>query len=298
MSELTGIPYATWAHAGADIYNRNHQTEAALLTVLRGARFVLTCNQANVEYFGRILERAALAKVVYHPHGVDLERFEFREDVRPEDPQGVTTMLSVGRLSAAKGFHHAVEACAELARRGVDFRYRIIGEGPLRGQIETAIREHGLEGRVELLGYREQSELPAEYYAADLYLAPSVVGPKGARDGLPNVVLEAMASGSVVVGSNAVGIPEAVEDGETGVLTVAGDPVSIADGIERLMKDPDLRRHIRTRAVRLVHARYGRGQCMDRVAEIYGSRGDRVPEWNSSAPAVPVVAPSVRQNRG
>ena len=281
MSELTGIPYATWAHAGSDIYNRNHQTEAALLTVLRGARFVLTCNQANVEYFGRILEQDALAKVVYHPHGVDLGRFEFREKEPPRDPQGATKMLSVGRLNPAKGFHIAVEACAELARRGVDFRYRIIGEGPLRGQLESAIRKYGLEGKVELLGYREQSELPAEYYAADLYLAPSIVGPKGARDGLPNVLLEAMASGAVVVGSNAVGIPEAVEDGVTGVLAAPGDACSITDAIERLAGDPVLRGQLRTQAVRLVHECYGRRQCMERVAEIYGSRGERIPPWKS-----------------
>jgi colanic acid/amylovoran biosynthesis glycosyltransferase len=270
ISRLCGTPYSTWAHAGADIYNRRHQTEPALRRHLDGAALVLTCNRANLEYFARILSPGALERVVHHSHGVDLERF------RPSEGGGSRTgrgdvairLLSVGRLSLAKGFQHAIDACALLQEQGVSFEYRIVGDGPLRETLASSIRQHGLERSVHLLGALDQSELPELYQWADLLLAPSIIGPAGARDGLPNVVLEAMACNVPCVGSDAVGIPEAVRPGETGFLAPPGDPAGIAQAVRRLAEDEPLRMRMGEHAGASVRANFSRPACMDRLAQI------------------------------
>lgn len=270
ISRLAGVSYTTWAHAGADIYNRRHQTELALRRHLEGAALVLTCNRANLEYFARILSRTAFERAVHHPHGVDLERF------RPAEATGggtgrrdtVIRLLSVGRLSLAKGFQHAVDACALLQEQGVEFEYRIVGDGPLRESLNEAIHRHRLEERVRLLGALDQSELPQLYHWADLFLAPSIIGPAGARDGLPNVVLEAMACNLPCIGSDAVGIPEAVRPGETGFLVPPGDSEEIARAVRHLAEDEPMRARMGMQAGSWVRENFSRPACMDRLAEI------------------------------
>ena len=279
ISRFSDVPYGTWTHAGNDIYNRRHQTEPALKTTLRDATLICTCNQTNVEYFRTILPEAVFRRVVYQPHGIDLARFAVRAvagaagsatDVRPgRDAARPLRLLSVGRLAPAKGFVHAVEACARLRDRGRRVHYRIIGDGPMRGSLQTRINELGLESEVELPGEMPQSALPAEYAAADVFVMPSVVGPLGARDGLPNVLLEAMACGLPAVGSDAVGIPEAIRPGETGELAPPADPAGLADAIERIAGDPARAAAMADAARGLVEERYARAACMDQLAATF-----------------------------
>ena len=130
-------------------------------------------------------------------------------------------MLAVGRLVAKKGFDVLVEAAARVER---PFRLRIVGEGPEREALERRISSAGLGGRIELCGPRTHAELPGEYASADLVVVPSVVDPTGDRDGLPNVVLEAMACARPVVASDVAAIATAVTPGETGLLVPASRP--------------------------------------------------------------------------
>lgn len=324
LARLTGIPYGTWAHAGADIYNRKHQTEPALRTILADAGLILTCNQTNVGYFERILPRATMRRVVYHPHGIDLGRFRMESSDTPDGhrPVGPTDghpparplgghssaqpldrhppargtdghssaretdgrrpvrLLSVGALGEAKGVAHAIRACRLLQDRGLDVEYRVIGEGGLRPALERLIDELSLGERIVLAGARPQEELPGEYRRADIFLVPSVIGARGARDGLPNVLLEAMACGLVAVGSDVAGIPEAIEDGVTGILVPPGDPAALAEAVARLAGDPEPARRMAREAHQRVVARYSRQSCMDRLVQIYTS------VWGSAEPAI------------
>lgn len=297
IAALADIPYGTWTHAGNDIYNRRHQTLPALRTILRDASLGCTCNHANLEYFASVLPAEVVARIHYQPHGIDLARFAMREAVpggrtRPEEAGpsagGIAPpspspspsppplrLLSVGNLSAAKGFQHGVAACARLRDRGVDVRYRIIGEGPMRPTLESLIAELGLTGIVGLPGAMEQDLLPAEYRTADIFVMPSVVGPRGARDGLPNVLLEAMACGVPSLGSNAVGIPEAIEDGVTGRLAPPGDPDGIARVVAEMAADVAGRTRISLAARAMVEERYARGPCMDRLATVFRAWEER-----------------------
>jgi glycosyltransferase involved in cell wall biosynthesis len=127
------------------------------------------------------------------------------------------------------------------ARMHAPFHVRIVGAGPQRDALERQIEELGLGDRVELAGPRTHDELPAEYAAADVVVVPSVADATGDRDGLPNVVLEAMSCGRPVVGSDIGAVSSAVVDGRTGVLVAPGDAAALAGALEFLVDQPALR---------------------------------------------------------
>ena len=282
ISGLTEVPYGTWTHAGGDIYNRRHQTKAALRTVVSGATRVLTCNETNLDYFQKILPDDVVSKILFHPHGIDTHMFspKRRDEPFPGNNAGRAyllnenaplRLLSVGRLTEAKGFQFAIKSCLILLESDLHFRYRIVGEGPERQNLSQLIGACGLDEVVKLAGAVEQRSLVSEYQHADIYIAPSIIGTYGNRDGLPNVVLEAMACGVPVIGSDIVGIPEAVQDGITGYLVPSGDPNALASAILDLARKPHKRLELGNAGFRLVSENYARNRCMDRLAGLFRS---------------------------
>src|SRR5262249_29282699 len=156
----------------------------------------------------------------------------------PPPPAEILTILAVGRLVPKKGFPVLIGAAAQLL---APFRLRIIGDGPERANLESLIAEHGLGDRVDLVGPRTRQELAAEYAAAHIVVVPSIMDEKGDRDGLPNVVLEAMSSGRPVIASDVGAVSSAVVDGRTGVLVPPGDSATLAGALEFLVDQPDMR---------------------------------------------------------
>jgi colanic acid/amylovoran biosynthesis glycosyltransferase len=154
---------------------------------------------------------------------------------------GPLTIACVGTLHEVKGQTHLVEAAGELVRRGVDLRLRFVGDGPDRAELERLAAALGLGERVEFLGQRTRAEVVALLGDADVLVAPSVPTAEGKREGLPVVLIEAMAAGVPVVASHLSGIPELVEDGVTGLTVTPGDSTALADAIGRLAADPALR---------------------------------------------------------
>jgi glycosyltransferase involved in cell wall biosynthesis len=275
MARFSGLSFTTWAHAGADVYNRNHQTERALRSRLHEARCVLTCNRANLDYFERLLGSSSLEKVELLTHGIDGSRFApGLTDEKIEPP----AILAVGRLSPAKGFATLLEACRLLADRGSDFRCRIAGTGKLAGDLEAQRQRLGLAERVELLGHVEHPELPKLYRESTIFVMPSIIGPGGSRDGLPNVLLEAMATELACVGSAIASITEVIEENVTGLLVPPGDAHALAHAIGRLLDDPALRERLGKQAREKVCASYGRKEAMDRLCQVFlgfhGQKGD------------------------
>jgi glycosyltransferase involved in cell wall biosynthesis len=225
---VSGIPFSFTAHAN-DLYTTPvgyiAQRSAA-------ATFVATCTGANRTYLEDTVG-ADPAKVVVCRHGVDLERFSA---VQRNPVPG--RLLSIGRLVPKKGFDVLIRACRILADRGVAFECRIIGSGPQRDDLRALVASHGMADTVVLGPSRPQTELLVEYGQAEVFvLCPSVMG-DGDRDGIPNVILEAMAVGVPVVATAISGIPEIIEDGRTGCLGPPGDPLAVADMLERLLGDP------------------------------------------------------------
>ena len=238
--ELCGRPFSFGGHA-YDIHR--HGGDPLLPAKLAAARFVHTTTQANVDHL-RTRFPAARAHIVLARRG--LRRMPPLPDTAPapsreEHPPGELRLLSVGRLVEKKGQRHQLDACALLVRRGRPVRLRIIGEGPLRPALEAQAAALGLADRVELLGERPPADVEAAYRWADVFWHTGIVDSQGDRDGLPNVVPEAMAHGLPVVSSAAGGAAEAVLDGQTGLIADPTDPAALADAIKQLADDPALR---------------------------------------------------------
>ena len=248
---MSGIPFSFTAHA-KDLYltpPRVIQRRA------RVATFVATCTHYNVRYLHETLGVDA-GKVHLIYHGIDLSQF----GARVEQKLGVhvaqkgsvqatpRTILSVGRLVAKKGHDDLISACALLRRRGRQFHCMIVGEGPLRGALAAQISELSLEGIVTLEGAMTHSDLIALYHHTDLFaLAPRITD-DGDRDGIPNVIAEAMAIGVPVVSTDVSGIPELVLHERTGLLVQPKDPGALADAMERLLANPSEARALATAA--------------------------------------------------
>ena len=261
-NKIAGIPWSLTTHA-KDLYTTRVADAAARC---EQATFVATCTEANVSYL-RTVVGVDPAKVVLCRHGVRLDRFT--PGGRDPEPGRI---LAVGRLVTKKGFDVLIEATALLARRGVDFRLDIVGGGPLREQLTGQVSSLGLTERVALHGARAQPELLEFYQRASLFALVPSVQPDGDRDGVPNVILEAMACGIPVVASAISGIPEVIEHEVTGILVPPGDPEALSYGLERLLADPSAAESIGSRAAETVRASFQLTDCVSPVAELLQAR--------------------------
>jgi glycosyltransferase involved in cell wall biosynthesis len=201
------------------------------------------------------------ARVHLIPHGVDLDRFQ----PQPLLGSGVFQILAVGRLVEKKGFHFLIEAVSRLKFR---FHLRIVGEGPEQERLARMISAFHLSDRVTLCGPRTHDQLPEEYARAHVVAVPSIVDSTGDRDGLPNVVLEAMASGRAVVACKAGAIDAAVRDSETGLLLPSGDSLSLALALTRLAGDLPLQRRLALNAREHVEQHYEMKSCSERFCHL------------------------------
>ncbi len=211
---------------------------------IESAHFVLTCTHYNVEYLRGFLPRQDWDKIHLIYHGIDLSAFP-QDETFAGAPSGedadLPLILSVGRLVPKKGMRDLLNACHLLHHRGVAFRCIIVGEGPLRQELEAHIAELGLTAVVTLPGAMAHDRLLAFYRRATLFALAPQVTEDGDRDGIPNVLAEAMAAGTPVVSTSVSGIPELIEDGRTGLLVPPQDPAALAAALERVLSEAPLR---------------------------------------------------------
>lgn len=228
-ARLTGARFSMSAHAGADLY----RTRAYLAEKVRAADFVNACVRANAAMLEGLAGRPGRVHHIYH--GVDLERFA--GGARAPDP--VPLLLTVGRLAPAKGFDLAIRALATLpAGEGPAPRLVLVGDGPERERLGALAQALGVAARVEFAGTLDHDALLPLYRRAWLLLAPSRVLASGRRDGIPNVVVEAMAMGLPVVGTAATGIEEIVETGVNGWVVPPDDPAALAAALGAALARP------------------------------------------------------------
>lgn len=231
---LTGIPFSLTAHA-RDLYGIPAR---ALAARAREAEAVVTCCRANAEYLGPLVEHGRLHLV---HHGVDLETFRPRPRTVEHD---VPVVMSVGRLVEKKGFPDLLAACAQVREGGRLFRLAIYGDGPLRGELERLRRKLGLDDVVTFEGARSQRELVTRFQSADVFALTPFVAADGDRDGVPNVLVEAMACGVPVVTTSVGGTVDLVRDGHNGLLAAPRDVDGVARHLGALLGDPVLRRRL------------------------------------------------------
>jgi glycosyltransferase involved in cell wall biosynthesis len=237
IHRLVGIPYSFTAH-GSDL----HVDRTMLCRKISEAAFAVTISRSNAA----VIE-AECGGPVPNLHvvrcGVDLRTFRPADPADPADPtaaNGPRTITCIGTLHEVKGQRHLIEAVAGLVERGIDVRCRFVGDGPDRAMLEALVDRLGLRDRVEFAGQRMRSEVLALLATTDVLVAPSVPTSGGKREGLPVVLIEAMAAGVPVVASHLSGIPELVENEVTGLTVPPGDAVAIAAAIARLLADPAL----------------------------------------------------------
>jgi glycosyltransferase involved in cell wall biosynthesis len=243
-SRLTGVPFSFTARA-KDIFLDTVQPED-LRRKLRDATGAVTISAFHLEHLRKSYPEYA-HKIQHIYNGLNLEEFQYRS---PADRP--LTILGVGRLIEKKGFRDLIDACAILAKRGRNFGCRIIGEGPLWADLAGQIDSLGLRETVKMLGPLPQNEVMQAMLNAGVLAMPCIVAPDGDRDGLPNVIQEALAVGTPVISTDVTGIPEVVRDGETGLQVPQHDPPALAAAIERLLLDPALRVRLATGARKMM----------------------------------------------
>lgn len=230
VSAISGLPFSISAHA-KDIYTSR---DSDLQRRLHAARFTVTCTEANRRALAALAPEARVQRMY---HGIDHGLFH---PGRREPASGVPLVLAVGRLRAKKGLDTLIDACRLLRSRGLAFRCQIVGYGEEQGRLQAQIDERGLTDTVQLLGKLAREQVIACYAQTQVFVQPSRITADGDRDGIPNVLLEAMAMGLPVVATRISGIPEVVKHRHNGLLVGAEDPSAIADAVQQLVETPVL----------------------------------------------------------
>jgi glycosyltransferase involved in cell wall biosynthesis len=265
-----------------------------------GTRLVITCHGSDV----RLLERAGIvrrtARAVFRGAGQvtavsrflaqDLERLlpgsagDVLVTPMPVDvtefTQGAATVKAVpprilyaGNLVPSKGVDVLLRAAAELDRRGVKHELKILGQGPAQNELEGLAQDLGIASRVTWAPFVAQSLMPSEYGASTVTVLPT----RGRSEGLGLTLVEALLAGAAVVGTPAGGIPEVVRHDETGLLARDGDPLDLANQIERLLTDPALRHRLTGAGKEHVLRTYSPESTIDRFLGIYRAVADHQP---------------------
>lgn len=262
-ARLAGVPFTFTAHA-KDIFHADVRPDD-LRRKLADAAAVVTVSDYNARHLRETFGGAA-AGVTRVYNGLDLERLPFDPPARR-----APLVAAVGRLVEKKGFGDLIDACAILAERGRSFRCAIVGTGELEPALRAQVRRLGLEDRVELRGARPQPDVFRLLRSAAALAAPCLVGTDENRDGLPTVLLEAMACGTPCVSTDVTGIPEVLRDEETGLSVPQRDPAALADALDRLLEDSPLRVRLATAARALVEREFDTRRNTARLRELFAA---------------------------
>ncbi len=234
-AHFAGIPYSFTAHA-KDIFHESVDP-ADFARKLQDAAAVVTVSDYNRAYLQQQYgETATKVKRIYN--GMDLTELSYQpHSENPEPP----LIVSVSRLVEKKGLTYLIAACDLLRRWDCAFRCQIVGTGPLETTLRSQIAQHQLEPWVEITGPKPQGEVFQLLKQATVFAAPYVVGKDGNRDGLPTVLLEAIALGTSCVGTDVTGIPEIIAHQKTGLLVAQNDPEQLAKALQTLLHQTELR---------------------------------------------------------
>lgn len=286
-SRMTGVPFSFTAHA-KDIYQADQNPGDLLARKLDAARFVSTCTDANRRHLAERFPRAKPVHTIYH--GLDTGYFSPGvEDCRAQSADAEPLVLAVGRFVEKKGLRFLVAALAELQAGGRKFRAVLVGEdGGEASLLRQMIEQGGLAGRVTLHGPMDHRALRALYVQAAVFALPCLVAADGDRDGIPNVIAEAMAMGLAIVTTDVSGIPEIVRDGHNGVLVPERDAPALAKALDSLLGDPARRHAIGAAARATICACFDSSVTTRTLLQLFEREMSRSAEYRCAS--VPVAA--------
>lgn len=256
------VPYLITCH-GSDVrlLERGNLVRRIALPAFRKAAQVTTVSKFLAEDLQLMLP-ALEGRVVVAPMPVDVSRFVAGVTTAKADPPRV---LYAGNLVRSKGVDVLLRAVAELSRRGVPCELKILGEGPVRRELEALARAIGIASRTTWAPFVPQDRMAAEYGASTVTVLPS----RGHAEGLGLTLVEALLAGSAVVGTAAGGIPEVVVHEQTGLIARDGDPIDLAGQIQRLLTDAPLRERLTRAGKEHALKTYAPETAIDRFLEIY-----------------------------
>jgi glycosyltransferase involved in cell wall biosynthesis len=233
IHRLTGIPFSFTAH-GSDL----HVERKMLDKKVAAAAFAVTVSAYNKAVMVQTCGENLSDKIHVIHCGVDPDHFP------PKSAPGVANsyqILCVASFEEVKGHKHLIEACELLSTRGIDFDCHFVGNGPLRANVERQIACTDLAEKFHVHGSLPRPEVIDMLQRADVFALASIPTKQGKREGIPVVLMEAMASGLPVVSSDLSGIPELVKNGVSGLLVPPGDSLLLTNALETLYRDPKCR---------------------------------------------------------
>ena len=265
ISQLTDIPFSFSAHAGADLY----RSQILLKEKIARARFVLTCTKKNKDFlFKYILNDKEKEKIHVVYHGIDISLFKQNCTNRiARDKQ--TRLISVGALDDIKGCIYMIRACRMLLDHQYNVHYTIVGgDGNMSSEIQKEILSLDLSDKVNLTGILDRENLVSLLNKSDIFIMPSIESKDGGQDGIPNVMIEAMAIKLPVVATDAGAITEILIHGETGVLVEQKSPQSLCQQIEKTIDNEYPLNSITEKAYSKIINEFDREECVKKVGKI------------------------------
>lgn len=262
---LLNVPFSFTGHA-ADLFRER----CALEDKIRRADFIVCISEFHRDFYLKHGARPEQLFVAYC--GIDPAWFH-----PPAASEHVSEtpfrILSSGRLVEKKGFVYLIDACRILKDRGEQFECVIGGSGPLESSLREQVQQLGLERCVTITGKALQQEKIIDFmHGGDVYVLPCVWSSDNDVDGLPQMLMEAMACGLPAVSTRLVGIPDLIRNEDTGLLVEPNDAVELADAIARVMHEPALRRRLADKGHRWVNDKFDLKNCLDPLINRYKQR--------------------------
>ena len=262
---MRDLPFSISAHA-KDIWT-SHDWE--LREKLDDARWTVTCTKGGADHLAGLAKKDDAVRLVYH--GLDLDRFPSPHHAPStrdgSDPAKPVELLSVGRAVEKKGLDTLLKALARLPD-DLHWRWTHIAGGPLLNELKAQALELGLSDRVSFLGSQSQARVLQAYRDSDLFVLPCRIASDGDRDGLPNVIVEAQSQRVPVISSPISGIPELIEHDANGLLVNPDQPDDLAQAIERLARDPQMREQMGAEGMARVHDNFNAANEIDLLLKL------------------------------
>lgn len=263
LSKLLGVKFSLTAHA-QDIYTNVEKIKQ----VVNDVSFLITCTKYNSIYLNKLTNSNFENKIFPIYHGINLSKWKSdKTDKKFNIP--VIQILSIARLVEKKGLIYLLKAICILLDQGHKVKCTIIGEGPLYMQLEKYIQESLISHAIDILDFMPQENIRKYFIEADVFILPSIVAMNGDRDGLPNVILEAMAMNVPVISTSISGISEVIEDRITGLCVIEKDEKALAKAILEIKNNPELYNKIIKNSKRKVIEEFAIEKSTDKIIEVF-----------------------------
>ena len=258
VSMLSGVSFSFTSHAN-DLFERGW----LLKEKVDRAGFAVTISEYNRRF---LVNKGSLGEKIHVIHcGINTKFFS---DVKGKQNNSSIQIGALGRLVEKKGFDTLIYACDLLKKERISFHVDLLGDGPLRNDIQSLIDKMGLSAQINLIGSIQNKQVPDWLKKKDIFVLPCRKDKQGDMDGIPVVLMEAMAMGMPVISSRISGIPELIDDGENGLLSEPGNAEDLFRAIKKIKCDPNLQIKFHTNAINKIHREFDLTKNVERLSNL------------------------------